>query len=381
MKKHKIAVLGSGNGGLTFAGDFALAGHTVNLSELPRFKNSLDPITEAGGIEMTGAARNGFAKLNIVTTNIQEAISGVDTIVIAVPAYGHVAFAEAVVPCIEDGQMIVLNPSYTLGSIEFAKTLKDKGVNLNKILLGSTGILVYATRKFMGNKIFCMCVKAKIPFSAFPAKNTGKMLSNLNEFYPQPDGEHGILIDSCNDLKLSLENINLYGHPPMMILKAVDVELGEEPYLKSEKSRAVKLLGRAMNREAMAITKAYGIEPWSHEYLHDVLMYPYWVRRPRDSDKPEWAKPENQPTEYSAGHGFNFLKGRYITEDVPYGLVPISELGNSVGVPTPCIDAVIDIGSVIAEADFRKTGRTLKALDVADMSKAELLNYVNEGHT
>jgi opine dehydrogenase len=381
MKRYKIAVLGSGNGGLTFAGDFALAGHTVNLSELPQFKGSLDPVMDAGGIEMTGVARNGFAKLNLVTTNMQEAISGVDAIVIAVPAYGHIAFAEAIAPHIEDGQMITLNPGYTLGSIEFANALKNKGVDLNRILLGSTGILVYATRKFMTNKIFCMCVKVKIPFSASPAKNTGKMLSALNEFYPQPDGEHGILVDSYNDLKLSLENINLYGHPPMMILKAVDVELGEEPYLKSENSRAVKLLGRAMNRESMAITKAFGVEPWSQEYLHDVLMYPYWVRRPRDIDRPDWAKPENQPFEYGAGRGFNFLKGRYVTEDLPYGLVPISELGESVGVPTPIIDAVIDIGSVIGETDFRKIGRTLKKLGVADMSKAELLNYVNEGHT
>jgi len=44
-----------------------------------------------------------------------------------------------------------------------------------------------------------------------------------------------------------------------MILNAVDVELGEEPYLKAEKSHAVHLLRRAMNREAMAITKSFGM--------------------------------------------------------------------------------------------------------------------------
>ncbi len=379
MKKYKIAVCGSGNGGLTFAGDFALAGHTVNLCELPQFKASLNPVMESGGIEMAGVARNGFAKLNMVTTNIGEALHGVEVIVVAVPAYGHTAFAEAITPYVEDGQMIILNPCYTLGSIEFANAFKKKGVDLDKVLLGSVGILIYATRKYAGNKIFCWAVKAKIPFSAFPAKNNARMLAVLNEFYPEPDGEHGVLVDSVNDLKLSLENINLYVHPPMMILKAVDVELGEEPYLKSDNSRAVKLLGRAMNREAMAITKSFGIEPWSHEYLHDVLMYPFWVRRPREIDRPDWAKPENQPSEYAAGRGFNFLKGRYITEDLPYGLVPISELGDLVGASTPSIDSVIDIGSVIAETDFRKTGRTLDKLGIAGMSKTELLQYVSEG--
>ena len=380
MKKYRIAVMGSGNGGLTFAGDFALAGHEVNLFDLPRFKESLDPVIEVGGIEMRGAARNGFAELNVVTTNVKEAIQGVDVIVIAVPAYGHVAFAEAIAPYLEDGQIITLNPSYSLGSIEFAATLKKRGVDLNKVLLGSTGSLPYDTRKYMGNKVFCVATKVKTPFSAFPAKNTSKMLSILNEFYPQPDGEHGILMDSINDLKLSVENVNLYAHPPIMILKAVDCELGEEPFLKTENSRIVKLLSRTTNREAMAITKSLGMEPWSHEYLM-YLMYPYWVRRPRDIDKPEWAKPENQPVEYSAGRGFNFLKGRYVTEDLPYGLVLVSELGDLAGVSTPIIDAIIDIGSVITETDFRKTGRTLEKLGLAEMNKSELLKYVNEGQT
>jgi opine dehydrogenase len=380
MKKYKVAVFGSGNGGLTFAGDLALAGHIINLCELPRFKESIDPLIESGGIEMAGVARTGFAKLNNVTTNVGEAIKGVDVVIIAVPAYGHRAFAEAIAPYVEDGQLLTLNPSYTLGCVEFVHTLKEKGVDLNKVMIGATGILPYATRKFMGNKVYCTAVKAKVPFAAFPAKNTAKMLRVLNEIYPQDDGERGILIDSVNELKMSLENINIFGHPPMMILKAVDVELGEEPYLKAEKSHAVALLRRAMNAEAMEITKSFGMEPWSFEYIHDVLMYPYWVKRPREKiDEPEWAKPENQPPEYAAGRGFNFLKGRYITEDLPYGLVPISELGDLVGVKTPTIDAVIEIGSIIAEDNFREKGRTLKKLGLARMSKEQILKYLNEG--
>ena len=379
MSKYKIAVLGAGNGGLTFAGDLALAGHTVNLWEPPQFKENIEPIQKAGHIEMRGVAREGLARLNLVTTDANEALDGVKVIIAATPAYGHVAFAEAIAPHLQEGQMVILNPSYGLGQVEFANTLKKKGANLKKVLLGATGILPYATRKYMGYKVFCWRVKAKIPFSAFPATNTAKMLPVLNEIYAQDDGERGILVDSINDLKMSLETINLFAHPPMMILNAVDCELGEEPELKSEDSHAVRMLSRAMNREAMAITKSFGLEPWPNEYVESVMMYPYWINRPRQVDKPEWAKPENQPTEYAAGRGFNFLKGRYLTEDIPYGLVPISQLGDMVGVSTPCIDGVIDIGSVISEADYRKTGRTLEKLGLAGMNKTELVNYVTYG--
>jgi opine dehydrogenase len=374
-----VAVLGGGNGALTHAGDLALAGHKVNLCELPRFKSNLDPVIENGGIEMKGVARNGLAKMNLVTTNMAEALHGAKVVLVVVPAYGHISFAEAIAPHIEDGQMVVLNPGYSLGSIEFSNVLAKKGVDLNKIMVGATGILTYATRKYLGWKIFVGGTKAKVPFSAFPSKNTQKMLSVLNQMYPQPDGQRGILIDSVNELKLSLENINLYVHPQMMILKAVDCEIGEEPYLKSQSSMAVKLLRKKMNEEAMGITSAFGMEPWCQEYVHDVLMYPYWLKRPMEGEKPEWAKSENQPEEYRAGAGFNFLKGRYVTEDLPYGLVPISELGKLVKVPTAAIDSVVQIGSVISETNYWETGRTFKKLGLDGMNKTQLMEYVTKG--
>ena len=377
MNKHKVAILGSGNGGLTMAGDFALAGHTVNLFELERFKSSLDPVIEAGGIEMRGVTREGFAELNMVTTNMKEALDGVEVICVVTPAYGHKPFAEAMASHLEDGQMITLNPGYSFGCVETANVLKEKGVDLKKILLGATQILVYATRKYLGYKVFCGGVKAKVPFAAFPGKNTEKMIPTLNEIYPEDDGERGVIIPVRNELKTTLENINLFGHPPMMILKAVDIELGEEPYLKSRESHAVKMLRRAMDCEAGKITEAFGLEHWSNEYIHDVLMYPYWLKRPRTVGRPEWATPENLPVEYRAPS--NLLKMRYVTEDLPYGLVPISQLGDMVNIPTPAIDSVITIGSIISQTDFWTSGRTLENLGLAGMSKVKLLEYLDEG--
>ena len=136
-----------------------------------------------------------------------------------------------------------------------------------------------------------------------------------------------------------------------------------------------------MNEEGMAITKDFGLEPWRQEYLQWELMSPSWMKSSRDvaksADKPEWVKPENMAPEYVAGA--NLLYMRYITEDLPYGLVTISELGKMVKVPTPTIDSVITIGSIISEADYQRTGRTLEKLGIAGMSESKLLGYLNEG--
>jgi len=53
------------------------------------------------------------------------------------------------------------------------------------------------------------------------------------------------------------------------------------------------------------------------------------------------------------------LDARYVTEDVPYGLVPIAELGRLAGVPTPVAHALTVVASAALGRDFAKEGRTL----------------------
>ena len=88
-RKLKFAVLGTGNSGQTFAADVALKGHTVNLAEVPAFADNLDAIRDKGGIEISGEAGSGFARLNMMTTDLKQAIEGVDVIFIGGSAHAH----------------------------------------------------------------------------------------------------------------------------------------------------------------------------------------------------------------------------------------------------------------------------------------------------
>jgi opine dehydrogenase len=68
---------------------------------------------------------------------------------------------------------------------------------------------------------------------------------------------------------------------------------------------------------------------------------------------------------------------RYITEDLPFGLVPRSQLGKLVGVPTPVIDGIVSIGSIVCRDDFWRTDRTLESLGLAELTKEEIVSLVN----
>jgi opine dehydrogenase len=63
---------------------------------------------------------------------------------------------------------------------------------------------------------------------------------------------------------------------------------------------------------------------------------------------------------------------RFFNEDVPYGLVVISELGRLAGVPTPCADAVIEIASIVAARAYRNEGLTCGRMGIAGLTAVEL---------
>ena len=72
---------------------------------------------------------------------------------------------------------------------------------------------------------------------------------------------------------------------------------------------------------------------------------------------------------------------RYLTEDIPTGLVPFSELGKSIGIDTRHIDNLIDMASMELQVDFRSQGRNLNRLGLDARTIFEDLRIVSELET
>ena len=67
------------------------------------------------------------------------------------------------------------------------------------------------------------------------------------------------------------------------------------------------------------------------------------------------------------------LRSRYLTEDVPLGLVPLAVLGQLTEVATPVIDSIITLASTMCREDFRSMGRTLERMGLDGMSLEQIL--------
>jgi hypothetical protein len=61
------------------------------------------------------------------------------------------------------------------------------------------------------------------------------------------------------------------------------------------------------------------------------------------------------------------LDHKFITEDVPTGLIPMSALGRAAGVRTPAIDALVETVRNMTGKDFAADARTLEHLGPSGM--------------
>jgi opine dehydrogenase len=70
------------------------------------------------------------------------------------------------------------------------------------------------------------------------------------------------------------------------------------------------------------------------------------------------------------------LTHRYVSEDIPYGVVPVASLGESLRIPTPTARALIHIASVVNQADYWREGITVEKMGLAGLSAGEIRDFV-----
>lgn len=376
MERDLIAVLGGGNGGHAVAANLALNGYKVNFFELPQFAESFERVLRTREIRIEGVSIDGTAKLNLATTDIQQAIGEAEIIFVITPAFGHRAMAEFCAPFVQEGQIIVLMPG-SGGSLEFVKIFKQKKVK-KEILFAESCTLPYGARLRGPGHVSVFIHAVTLPTGVFPAKKTDKVISKLKQFYP-------VITPAKDVLEAAINNPNPIVHPVATLLSATRIEHSKgEFYLYAEgMTPSVARAFESLNEERLSICKALGYKLYHWDNL-DFTNYNL-------GETEEECRYRILNTSMDAAFGKDgiyagikmkgpeHLKDRYITEDVPYGMVLISTLGNLIDVPTPTHDAVIQLASIINRTNYWKTGRGVRELGLSKMDKRNLKKFLSEG--
>lgn len=368
-KNLSVAVLGCGNGGVATAADLTIKGCKVNLWEHPDFKENILPIQEAGGIELETVPEipltPGFAKLNKATTDLKEAVSGVNLVMVITPSFAHFDIAPQLAEVLEDNQIIVICPGNFGAAIYFRKMFEERGRAKN-VLFGEAECMIYACRKKSPTKVFVRRYKKAMKFAALPATQNERLMNIIHKIYPEA-------IAAVNVLETGLSNPNATQHTPIMILNAglIDRTKGDFLFYNEGVTPAVMRIIYAADAERIKLCEAFGVKIRSG-YEQEVAWYGY--------------QGESGNNLYEAMHDCRFystskapssFQDRYLTEDIPYGLAPLEELAKLLGMDTPVASSIINFASLLTEKDLRENRRSFSKLGLEKMSIEEILHMVN----
>jgi opine dehydrogenase len=361
----RVSVLGAGNGGCAIAADLVRRGIACTLFELPSFDAVVAPIREAGILRLTGVLGDVTVAAPRVTTDVRVAVEDADVILVAVPAFAQVTFAEACAPFLQDGQVVVLTPGSTGGALAVADVLRQAG-RLEGVTVAETLSLPFACRKVDPVHVHVSGVKDDLPIAAFPASANGRVASVLEGVFPA-----GLAL-AANVLETSLNNLNAMAHPLPALLNAGWIETtgGDFRFYSDGVSPSVARAMDAADRDRLAVVAALGL-PAVPATEWDRRLYGLVGATTFELNRDSWVHRDiRAPKE---------LRSRYLTEDVPFGLVPIASIARELGVATPAIDLVIDLACLLLGEDLRAEGRTAASLGLAGRTAAQMVTFVEVG--
>jgi opine dehydrogenase len=353
-----VTVVGSGNGGLATAFDFALHGHTVRLFDTAHFPDHVAEVADAGGIRATGEIE-GFAEIAYSGHDVQEALEGAELVILVGPAYSTENQASVVAAHLVPGQAVLVCPASCAGAITFKRTA-GLALDDETITVGETSTLPYAVRIVAPGQINVFHkLHGGVFVAGLPRSGTERLLSMIQDVYPGAEAAGGVL-------QTTLQNGNPVIHPAVTLLNTglIDRTAGAFLFYEEGVTEAVGRAIEAVDRERLAIAEALDVPVLSEPDLG--VLQGYMLEA-------------NYSTGYSTAPGFlgigaqSRLDHRYLTEDVGYSLVFLTDLAGRVGVETPTMQALITMASVVLARDLRAEGaRTLGTLGLDGMSASDL---------
>ena len=350
-----IAILGAGNAGRAMAAYLSLRGHRVHLYN--RWADELADIVD-GRIFLSGAME-GTARIELITTDIDAALADTQLVMMVVPSFGHSYLAEQMAPHLRPGQLVVVHPGIVGGALAVQSALLRQKPGLD-ITVAESVTSLFAARNRGEGHVHLRRVLDAVPVGVLPVCQTEEALRLL------ADPFEGKFTAASSVLETSLNSINPIYHCPGMLCNLGRVDMSEQRYFGEVITPSSARLIEAIDQERLALAARLEVPARSFSGWHEVFF-----GVPGHNDVIAQTR-----TAYLAGGGSPLptrSDHRFITEDVPFGLVPWVHLGRLVGTTLPVTHAVVDVLSTAVDRDFWAEGRGLQDMGLASITSSRAL--------
>jgi opine dehydrogenase len=360
------AIIGAGLGGIALLANLGLQGYRVRLHDID--DGRLARVRERGGLDVEGLVE-GFAPVELATPQLAPAVDGADLIIVVTGSQFHAEVARGLAGTLRDGQTILLIQGGTGGSLIVRQELARAGCRA-QVDVAEMDNFPYSLAWPEPTRVRMTIVKRFLQIAALPAARAGAVVGALSPIFP-----HAVAAPSI--LATGLANMNAVLHVVNMVGNAGRLEAGGNGYRFYAEGYTPSLVTalEALDAERLAIARAFGV---AVSGVHQWLLRTYDLGGASLTET--FHRLTHQPTgPYQWTPTPRSLDHKYVTEDVPCGLVAMAGLGRAASVPTPVIDGLIALASAMLRRDFRAEGRNLDRLGLAGKTVAEIRAIAENG--
>lgn len=349
----KIAILGAGNSGCALAADYAVRGHEVTLIKTSHalHDDNFRYLKEHDGrmvLNEFGEEKVGF--IAHLTREIEK-VQGQDIVVLCTQTGYHRDVLKRVIPCLKPGQILLMVPGYLSTAYAIGLGIPE-GVMIaeaeSNFIDGRISKPGYFTAGFRN---------VRNPIGIYPAEKTAQAAEKLNKM-----GTPFVYLDSVAEAALHNPNMIVHTVGAIMSIPRIEVTNGDYCMYHEVFTPSVWNLLESLDQEKMNLLEHLSLNPVSYV---EACKFRNSLDEERDGKEvffdyasmPERAK------------GPKSVDSRYITEDVPEGLVLMESLGKVLGINVPICTALIEMASAALQRDFREKGRTIQKLGEENIEK------------
>ncbi len=354
----KIAVLGAGAIGLGTTAALIERGHAVRLWSPSGAGTAF--LAEGQDLVAEGAITGRFAPERAASP--REAIVGADVALIAVPGNGHRTVIDAACDHLVSGQTVIISSHCSLSALYLSRRLAEKRLACPIVAWATT---VTTGRRVPPNGVAIATLRKEVDLAAIPARDSPAALATCRALL----GDRFRVRDDL--LAIALSNLNPPSHMANALCNLTRMEKGERWANYDCITESVGRLIEALDRERLAVAAAYGLKVRSvHEHMQ--LSFDLPQGSMAEMARVLHARRGGPPGPATLDH-------RYVTEDVPFGLVPLIAIARAAAVPVPLHEAGVALFTALYGRDFAAENDLLPALGVGGMSARALHAVARDG--
>lgn len=331
MKQLKVGIIGAGSIGLACAAWGAERGHDITLWAPRNGAAALqdNPLVSTGVLASSHRIR--------LVEYAQALSAQADVLLIAVPVNGHRFVMDALLPHLRSGQQVIVSAMKSLSALYLYEAAQARGLQVSVASFGATAL---TARRKGPAEVNIMTQRARVGVSCLPRAMTTDVLATCEALFG------GNFSAEDSPLISTLSSTSAVGHVPLALFNWTRIERAESwpqyhymtPHvcdviekLDAERIAVAKAFDLEMKGVARHFVQSFGLDA---EVLPEVAAE---LHRRRGGPP--------GPVETDT---------RYLTEDVPFGLVFQLTLARAAGVPSPVTELMVAMADLI-------TGQALSA--------------------